>query len=162
MRQRINRRRQPSNVFSMLTQTQISSLKEVFNMIDNPPDDKIDTSDLNNFLPTIVNHEQLHEFQNLEKDIGFYALLAAMSDKFIGMSSKECIRKLLLSFSDDNVTVRKSELMKYLRCEQLTGTDLEYVFSVFGDEEVLEIEKVVNLIRHGEIEPNAEKKRIAV
>lgn len=160
MNKRTNRRRQPSNVFSMLTQTQIQSLKEVFNMIDNPPDEKIDATDLQHFLPTIVNHEQLHEFQNMECDITYYALLAAVSDKFIGISSKDRIKSLLCDFSDDNSTVRKSEMIQYLKSADLSTSDLEYIFSVFGDKENLEIDQVANLIRHGEIEPNAGTKKM--
>lgn len=154
MNTRNRRTRQPSNVFSMLTQSQITLLKEVFNMIDTPKDEKIDMNDINNFLPSIVNPEQIGEFENIEKNLNFYALLSLISDKFIGLNSKEQIKKLLINFSDNNRTIDKNEIMRYLVDEGFEKEDVEYIFGVFQDQENIEIDKVVNLLRHGEIDPN--------
>lgn len=157
MNRRMNRRhRQPSNVFSMLTTTQISSLKEFFNMMDNPSDGQIDYADLQNFLPSIVNADQLYELNSLLMPIDkieFYAMIAALSDKFIGINGKDHIKRLLMNISDDGRTVDKGELCRYLQCSFLSKEDISYVFAPFNDKKSVEINKVVNLIRHGEIEP---------
>merc|ERR1711953_12340 len=143
------RTRQPSNVFSMLTPTQITSLKEVFNMIDNPQDEKIDENDLKNFLPSIINPEQMHEFQNIESDISFYAVLSLLSDKFLGLRPREPIIRSLMEFSDDNMTIDRSELSAHLIQTGMTKDDVSYIFKVFGEQNKLDINDVADLLRHG-------------
>lgn len=156
MRRTDRRVRQPSNVFSMLTPSQITSIKEVFSMIDRPKDEVISQTDLLNFLPSIVNESQMKEFSAIEKDINFYALLSLLSDKFIGLNSKEKINTLLRSFSDDKKTVSKSELISYLGADGMDVTELEYCLSVFQFDRIA-IDQLANLLRHGEIEPNLKK-----
>lgn len=154
---RQNRRaRQASNLFSMLTPSQISCLKEVFSIIDQSKDEIICNSDLKNFLPSIVNENQMKEFENIEKNINFYALLSLLSDRFIGLNPKENIKNSLILFSDDKKTINKQELINYLSDEGIFVEDLKYCLSVF-DSDVIEIDKLVNLLRHGEVEPDVKK-----
>lgn len=156
---RDRRKRQPSNVFSMLTPDQIKSIKAVFLMIDQNKDEKICQTDIDQFLPRITQECQIKEFENIETNITFYGILSLLSDKFIGLNQKEKIINNLRTFSDDKKTISKSELLKYLTNERLDTAEMEYCLNVFEDDKI-PIEKLTNLLRHGETEPFNEKKQV--
>lgn len=156
MQRRERRARQPSNVFSMLTPSQITSLKVVFNMIDKTKDEIICANDLNQFLPGILSPSQMKEFDSIETNLNFYAILSLLSDKFIGLQTKDKIATLLREFSDDKKTVSKSQLVLYLTDEGMDKYEIEYILNVFESDRI-EIDDLTNLLRHGEIRPDVKR-----
>lgn len=149
----MNRRnRRKSNAFTSLTQTQITNLREAFDILDCNNDKKVCKLDLESFS------EKFHELtpeeiaQMLEEldEPTYISLLTFFAEK-LGMMDEEIqIKADLCNLMEDGVLYESTLIDKL----QIAEGDRKFLFNDTSRNGVVDLRRLVGLLKHGEVLEN--------
>ncbi|KAI4292214.1 myosin regulatory light chain 12 [Pancytospora philotis] len=150
--------RQNSNVFHMLTKTQIVQLREAFNLLDINADSKLCVDDLAGFLESIgspFSSDEIAEMiQELEPNPTFMMLLTCIGEKLGEISPEAELCEAFRIFDEDNDGLIDAGLLARWMTEsgdRLSAADFAYLIRGCEDGGKVDYRKLVSKIKHGEI-----------
>lgn len=150
------RTRKDSNVFGMLTQTQISELREAFNMLDVSNDSKLDKNDLIKVTETlgldILSREEIEEMIG-DKEIVYMNLLTMICDKLSELDSVPVLVKAFKDFDEKgDGFIEEGLLRKWLETEgdKIKKEEIDFLLKDCVKDGMVNYKKLVCIMKHGE------------
>ncbi|KAF7701569.1 Myosin regulatory light chain [Cucumispora dikerogammari] len=147
------RERRKSNAFTSLTQTQISELREAFDILDSNDDKKITFSDLINFS-TKFQALTTQEIENMLIELPeptYISLLTFFAD-LLGLIDEESVLKEDLNNLTEFGVLNIDDLCFKLK---LNEQERDLIFrNISSREGIVDIEKLCSLLKHGELVRN--------
>lgn len=143
------RERRKSNAFTSLTQTQISEIREAFDILDADDDKKITKSDLINFSEKFqnLNNKEIDEMLTKLHEPTYISLLSFFADH-LGSLDDESILK-----SDLHNLVEYGKLKEEDLCNKLdiNESDRRLIFKDISQNGEVNISQLCVLLKHGEL-----------
>lgn len=154
MRRSIKRRE--SNIFGMLTQEQISKLRETFNMLDVNSDGFITKQDLYERIESIGNPLSLKEIDELvgDRQINYMTMLTMIGDKLSEIDSEKLILTSFKEFEGSNGKIDENLLRHWLINEgenKLTNEEVDTILKGCVEDGYVDYVKLTGIIKHGEV-----------
>lgn len=150
--------RQNSNVFHMLSKSQIVQLREAFNLLDGDGDSRISAQDLAEFLESTGLVKTPEEVAEMVEELGpsgnFMMLLTCIGERIAGISSEREIYEWLRLFDDDDDGEVDEELLRFWmtsKGEGLARADYEYLVRGCVDGGRVSLRRLASKMRHGEV-----------
>jgi len=152
------RTRQNSNVFNMLTKSQLSELKEAFILLDRDCDSKLSVEDLTIFLESIgspFSDEQIREMiAELEPNPTYIVLLTVIGERLGEIDSERELVEAFRMFDEDNDgLVEHGELKRWMteEGEGMAKEQFEYLIRGCVEDGMVNYRKLASKMKHGEI-----------
>ena len=149
----MNRRnRRKSNAFTSLTQTQITNLREAYDILDANDDKKISRTDLLNFSEKFnpLSEEEINIMLNELPEPSYISLLTFFAEKLGNIDEIPQIKCDLSNLSEGGV-LYESSLSEKLG---ISVEDARLLFTDTSKGGVVSIDKLTCLLKHGEILEN--------
>ncbi|RVD90924.1 myosin regulatory light chain [Tubulinosema ratisbonensis] len=150
------RSRKDSNIFGMLTQAQISELREAYNMLDVSNDGKLDKNDLLKVTETlgldILSREDIEEMIG-EKELTYMNLLTMVCDRLSEIDSIPVLMKAFKDFDEKgNGYIEENLLRKWLENEgdKMKKEDVDFLLKDCVKEGMVDYRKLACIMKYGE------------
>ncbi|KCZ82489.1 hypothetical protein H312_00147 [Anncaliia algerae PRA339] len=150
------RTRKDSNIFGMLTQTQISELREAYNMLDVSNDGKIDKHDLLKVSDTLgLDILTLKDIEEMigDKELTYMNLLTMICDKLSNLDNISVLYKAFKDFDEyGNGYINESLIRKWLENEgdAMKKDEVDYLLKDCVKEGMVDYRKLICIMKYGE------------
>lgn len=150
--------RQNSNVFNMLTKTQLAELKEAFILLDRDCDSKLSVEDLTIFLESIgspFTDDQIREMvAELEPNPTYIVLLTVIGERLGEISPEHELVEAFRVFDDDNDGLVDQGILRYWMTEEgdgITKEQFDYLARGCVEDGMINYRRLASKMKHGEI-----------
>lgn len=129
------KQRYTSNVFAMFDQSQISELKEAFNMIDQNRDGLVEKDDLQDIFASLGKEPDDQYIDSMLKEapgpINFTMFLTLFGERLQGIDPEDVIKNAFSCFDEDNKGYVSEERLRELLTtmgDRLTNEDVDEMY----------------------------------
>lgn len=150
--------RQNSNLFQTLTKTQLTELREAFNLIDRDCDSKLSVEDLTTFLESIgspFTDEQIREMiEELQPNPTYIVWLTLIGERLSEIAGENELIEAFRVFDDDNDGLIENGFLKKWMTEEgekLSREQYDYLVRGCIEGNMVNYRRLASKMKHGEI-----------
>lgn len=154
------RTRQNSNIFHMLSKTQLVELREAFNLLDADSDSRLTAADLSLFLQSIgspFSDQEIQEMiQELEPNPTYIVLLTLIGERLSEIQNEKDLVEAFRVFDDDNDGHIDNDVLRswMTKNDAISREDYDYLVRGCVEGGRVNYRRLSSKMKHGEVMEN--------